>query len=140
MEDEANGAGGQAPAIPLRLEDSGRSYQSRDVSIVPASVHDTCVLGDEVVGIRLLYGKGVHVGAKCDEGTLAVIELRDHPRSADPRTNGKAEGLHLPCRDPCRSDLLERKLRILMKVSTDRSEVRGERLGLFEKIHGASGV
>jgi hypothetical protein len=29
---------------------------------------------------------------------------------------------------------------MLMKISTYRSEVCGERSGLFEKIHGASGV
>ncbi len=29
---------------------------------------------------------------------------------------------------------------MLLKVSTNRGEVCGERLGLFEKIHGASGV
>jgi len=29
---------------------------------------------------------------------------------------------------------------MLMEVSAYRSEVRGERLGSFEKVHGASGV
>ena len=73
-------------------------------------------------------------------GTVSVVELGDHPRSADPCTNGKAEGLHLFCRDPRGSDLLERKLGMLMEVSTYRGEVCGERSGLFEKIHGTSGV
>jgi len=35
---------------------------------------------------------------------------------------------------------LERELRVLVKVSAYRGELWGERLGLFEKIHGASGV
>ena len=110
------------------------------MSIVPAGVHDTGVLGDEVVRIRLLDGKGVHVRAECDDGALAIVEFGDHPRSAYPCTDGEAEHFHLLCRDSRRSDLLERKLRMPMKVSAYRGKVCGERLGLFEKIHGASGV
>ena len=92
------------------------------------------------MGIRFLDGKGVHVRPECDDGSLAVVQFGDHPRSADACTDGEAKGLHLLCRDPRRSDLPERKFRMPMKVSAYRSEVGSERLGLFEKFHGASGV
>ena len=110
------------------------------MTIVPASVHDAWVLGDEVVRIRLLYRKRVHVRTERDERTLTIVEFGDHAGSADPGADGESERLHLPCRDPCRSDFLERKLGMLVKVSTYRREFCGERSGLFEKIHGASGV
>jgi len=110
------------------------------MTIVPASVHDARVLGDEVVRIRLLYRKRVHVRTERDERTLTIVELGDHPGSSDPSADGETERLHLFCRDPRRSDFLERKLRMLVKVSTYRGELCGERSGLFEKIHEASGV
>ena len=110
------------------------------MSIVAAGVHDTRVLGDELVGIRLLDRKGVHVRTECDDRSLAVVEFGDHPRSADACTDREAKGLHLLRGDPSRPDLLERKFGMLMKVSAYLGEVCGERLGLFEKIHGASGV
>ena len=105
------------------------------MSIVPAGVHDTRVLGNELVGIRLVDRKGVHVRTECDDRSLAVVEIGGQSRTADSRTDGKAEGLHLLRRDPRRPDLLERKFGILVKVSAYRREVCGERLGLFEKIH-----
>ena len=110
------------------------------MSIVPAGVHDSRVPGDELVGIRLLDRKGVHVRTECDDRSFAVVELGDHPRSADACTDGEAKGLHLLRRDPSRTDLLERKFGMLMKVSSYLGEVCGERLGLFEKIHVSSGV
>ena len=110
------------------------------MSIVPAGVHDTRVLGDEIVRIRLLNGEGVHVRTKCNDRTFAVVEFSDHAGPTDPGADGEPEHLHFPRCDSRGPDLLEREFRMLMKISTYRSEVCGERLGLFEKIHGASGV
>ncbi len=47
---------------------------------------------------------------------------------------------HLLFRDSRRSDLLERQFGMPMEVPAYRGEVCGESLGLFEKIHGTSGV
>ena len=93
------------------------------MSVVPAGVHDAWVLRDEVVRIRLLYGKGVHVRTERDEGTLTIVEFGDHPGSADSCTDGETERLHLFGRDPRRSDFLERKFRMLVKVSAYRGEL-----------------
>ena len=138
LEDEANRTGGEALRISFLCQNSGRADHSRHMTIVPTRVHDTRVLRDEVVRVRLLYRKGVHVRAERDEGTLTIVEFGDHAGSADPRSNGEAERLHLHCGDPRGSDFSERKLRMLVKVSTYRGEFCGVRLGLFEKIHEAT--
>ena len=89
LEDETNGAGGEALCISFFRQKSGRSDHSRHVTIVPASVHDTWVLGDEVVRIRLLYRKRVHVCPERDERTLTIVEFGDHSGSSDPGADGE---------------------------------------------------
>ena len=120
LKDEANFAG---ELIPKAGQHPRHGQQDRGMPIVPAGVHHARIARG-VGGVALLLNRQpVDVGSQRDHPTAAPGQAPDHAGPPDPLAHLESQFAEAGRHHARRSSLLERELRIGMKVAPQRDQV-----------------